>query len=418
MEEKKQIIEGQGPRFLYPTSRQFPFDEVCERIVRELEARNWRVPDIKVEFDIYGTGEAKYQMVRYIKGDNFKLWFCRIQGRLNNHWNNTAAVSELVIPRMELHVYEDESGPTFYLYVGKNWKKDHGKFINSRKVHSKLDHKSRIYLKYTGGCKKPNDSGLQHTYGGRRSPYLVHTNDLGREYDPEGKEPCYFVTDDIFTQFTKWLEENVLNHILAQPVATVEIGAFQPEKVILFPDSIGPLFTFGTWQDKERIEQGKEDPKKLEACYRYGLSGSGYRLVSYEAPNDGTMPEIAYDGFEWCGIGEVAPTTLIEELEIPGHHRWPDREQFVIRVIPNRANGIYVADISVRDNYKKKIFENNPEQERMSDKEYHEYLRTAGRTIIPISEYRGDYKKPVVLIKRELSFNEVEIVSGPHKKAR
>ena len=45
------------PQFLYPYSRQFPFDEVAEKIVRAIEKRNWKVPGITVEFDIYGSGE-------------------------------------------------------------------------------------------------------------------------------------------------------------------------------------------------------------------------------------------------------------------------------------------------------------------------------------------------------------------------
>ena len=40
-------------QFLYPTSRMFPVDEVCEKIVRELEKRDWNVPDINVEFYSY-----------------------------------------------------------------------------------------------------------------------------------------------------------------------------------------------------------------------------------------------------------------------------------------------------------------------------------------------------------------------------
>ena len=80
------------PRFLYPQSRQFPFDEVCEQIVRALEERNWSVPGITVDFDVYGTGDEKYRLVRHIKGDDFKLWFCRPQA-LMGRWNDTAAVT-------------------------------------------------------------------------------------------------------------------------------------------------------------------------------------------------------------------------------------------------------------------------------------------------------------------------------------
>ena len=65
------------PQFLYPRSRQFPFDEIAENIVRALEKRNWNVPGIEVEFDTYGSGEAKYKYVKRITGKDFILYFMR-----------------------------------------------------------------------------------------------------------------------------------------------------------------------------------------------------------------------------------------------------------------------------------------------------------------------------------------------------
>ena len=415
MNEKQE--EYIGPTFLYPKSRQFPFDEVCERIVRELEIRNWQVPGIEVKFDVYGSGEAKFRMVRCLKGKDFKLLFCRTQGKAGDHYSDVAAVTEMIIPKMHLRVYEDESGPSFYCYVGKNWERDRKSFMNRFKVNSKMDKKPRIYIQYTGGCVQPSNGGIQHTYGGRRSPYFVHNND-GREYAPKGKEPNYFVTGDIFSEFTKWLTENILNHILAQSIPCKKIDVFPTDDVIPFPKSVGHLFTFGEWKDKKRINQGRKDPSKLKKSDRYGLYGSGYRLVSLGVSNDGTFPELAFDGFEWCGIGEVTADTPIKDLEVPGHYRWSDRQQFIIRVTPSSANGIYVADMSAQDEYKQKLFEENPKQERMTDEQYNEFQRVSSRTLIPITEYKGDYKRPVVLINREMYFNEVEIVSGPHKERR
>lgn len=59
------------PKFLYPHSRQFPFDEVAEKIVRELKKRNFDIPGIEVELDSYGSGEEKYIYVSMIKGADF-----------------------------------------------------------------------------------------------------------------------------------------------------------------------------------------------------------------------------------------------------------------------------------------------------------------------------------------------------------
>jgi hypothetical protein len=202
------VVTATEPTFLYPHSRQFPFDEVCEQIVRALEERNWNVPGISVEFDVYGTGDEKYRMVRHIKGQNFKLWFCRVQGNMG-HYNDTAAVTEIVIPRKELHVYDDESGPTFRVYVGKNWPKDQERWFNGSKVNSKLNGEPRWYLQYSGGCFC-GQAGTLHIHTGQRNAMLVHTNDLGREYDRKGREPKQYYTKTVFLEFTKWLESNVL----------------------------------------------------------------------------------------------------------------------------------------------------------------------------------------------------------------
>jgi hypothetical protein len=106
-----------GITFLYPESRQYPVDQVCEKIVRALEKRNWKIDGIEVEFTDLGTGEEKYRRVSKIEGENFKLWFCRTQKNINPDYNDISAISEISIPRRKLCVYSDESGPSYYTYV-------------------------------------------------------------------------------------------------------------------------------------------------------------------------------------------------------------------------------------------------------------------------------------------------------------
>ena len=241
-DEQNQQIERSRvmTEFLYPTSRQFPFDKVCDIIVRALEERNWQVPDIDVEFHEYGSGAQKFRAVSQIKSQDFKLWFCRVQRTMpGGRWNDTAAVTEIVIPGKELYVYDDESGPDFYLYVGNDWRRDRKKFMNSSKVNSKLNGEPKMYLQYHGGCDCRATAGaafeavgfltamvtgdaeklarMTHTHQGRRSPLLVHTNDLGREYDPEGDEPKLFRTDEVMAEFKQYLEEVVLKMIVSHP---------------------------------------------------------------------------------------------------------------------------------------------------------------------------------------------------------
>jgi len=197
------------PQFLYPYSRQFPFDEVAERIVRAMEKRNWEVPGISVDFYTYGSGEAKYKMVNNIVGDDFKLHFGRPQGQISDNKNDIAALANVCIPKEILQVYEDESGPTYYLYVGNNWDGDRAWFMNSIKIHAKLNAEPRRYLNYRG-----------NTYQ-TRATELISDSDGNRDYSPEGDEPVRINLQHKFNEFTAWLEEHVLNYILSFPEADI-----------------------------------------------------------------------------------------------------------------------------------------------------------------------------------------------------
>jgi hypothetical protein len=411
-EQLQQQAKSNGIQFLYPISTQYPFDYVCQQIVLELEKRNWEVPGITVEFNEYGTGDDKYRMAYDIRGEQFRLHFCRGQRPLSGgRLNDIAAVTELITPYGQINVHEDESGPTFYLYTGGNWERDREHFMHSTKVNSRLRNEPKMYLQYSGSASI--DGG--YTYSGQRSKYLVHTNDIGRQYDPDEFEPKWFYTADTMKDFQLYFE-NVLSGILLEPIPKERIDKFIPPPFVAFPESIGPLFCFGEYDDAKRIIQGKKDPSELEPSERYGLIGNGYRLVPLGVPNKGTFPEIAYEGFLWCGIGKVIHDTAIDSLMVPGHSRYSDREQFVVCVTPKSAEGIYIADHAVWEKRRKEIIEaTTNERDRFTNDEVSDFTRARGATIIPIAEYKGGYEQPIVLVHRELSFNEVAIVSGPHK---
>jgi hypothetical protein len=206
--------------FFYPKSRQYPIDEVCEKIVRALEKRKWKVPAIQVEFDD-SERELKYRHVSKIKGEDFQLCFGRVQGRIDRSKNDIAAIAQIVIPRKELHVHEDESGPTFYTYVGDNWEKDKDTFMKRPRVLSKLYGEPKTYLKYTGRCGPLDENGYSgRSYQHQRNPYLVNDDDLGREYKACGDESKYFHTDQVFQEINEWLNVNVLERIEAAEEAT------------------------------------------------------------------------------------------------------------------------------------------------------------------------------------------------------
>lgn len=203
------------PKFIFPTRTQFgELDEVCNSIVRELEKRNFKVSGIDVEFY---SGNYKGIAVSTIKGKDFKIWFCGIDTHKIN------------IPQKELSVFDDESGPSFYFYVGKDWEKHKKSFMYGSKVHSKLEKRPRRYLQYSGAFGKPGEelaSCYPSSWSNTRRPFLIHDNDLNREYYPKGDEPRFFVTEDVMKEFTGWLKENVLNCITNQPLPEKKLELF------------------------------------------------------------------------------------------------------------------------------------------------------------------------------------------------
>ena len=385
------------PEFLYPHSRQFPFDEVAEKIVRELEKRNWNVPGITVKFDTYGSGEAKYKLVREINGENFKLYFSRGQGRLNDtNWNDTAALHSVYIPKQIIEVYEDESGPTYYLYVGKNWEKDKKFFMNSIKVNSKLRGEPRRYLKYTG-----------NTYMSRATE-LVSYNDLGREYSPMGDEPRKINLEQKFKEFTSWLKEFVLDYILTFPEQKVK-----EETVIELIPYEGPwltVFSLCGWRDAERILQGKEKPNGLPLQDRHAYFCGGGRLVPLDVRNNDRFPQIAREGFIWCDVNpNITPDSKVDDisrciaLQTGGN--------YIIAVKLKYANDVYVADNAKYEEKRHQLFASIAPRDRLTDEELGDALAARGATIVPITEYKGDYKEPIVLINRELDFDEIDWIA-------
>lgn len=381
--------------FLYPKSRQYPFDEVCEKIVRALEKRNWKVPGIQVEFHDSGTGELKYRHVSKIKGEDFKLWFCRIQGSINAWRNDIAAIKEVVIPKKELHVHEDESGPTFYTYIGDNWEKDKDIFMNGSKSHSKLDGKLKIYLEYTGRCSPLDENGYSgQNYQHSRNPYLVNDDARGREYKACSGESKYFRTHQVFQEINEWLNVNVLERIESiEEVADVELTT---EPCIPYPEHVGPFYVKIDQPTYKRILKGKEDKNQLEPSERYALIGGGHSLVPFNVRNDGSVPEEAYNGFK---RGKLKRPDLTGD----------DNCFALLRISPKNAKDLFVADYEPAS---RQCFEANAKERKLTAEEYDEYQRCRGRTIVPIHEYKGDYEVPVILIdgSRELSLDEVEIV--------
>lgn len=387
-----------SPLFVYPTAQTYPFDDVYRQIVHALEARNWSVPGIEVKFSVYGTGAQKIRHVWTIEGANFVLCSGRNQGHLNNRSLNKAAVMQMIIPGHDLTVH-DNGSTRYSMYVGSDWESDCFSFLHGLKVNSKLRSEPRTYLHYVSRGNWP---------------LLLHDNDLNREYDPLPGEPDKIVGADLFALVTEWLKSSVLAVINSYPIPKERIDYFA-QAATPVPNDIAPIFVFGNREDADRVGRNKLVPEKVEPKDQYGLIVTGYRLVPHGMPSDQSFPEKAYDSFRWAGFGEVDSSVDIVTLSIPDHYRYADREQYVFRVTPRRADELFVADHAAYQRLHGHYQEVMRAEKRnsLTNDEVNEALAARAATLTPLADYDGTFENPVVLISRELDVDEVELVSGP-----
>ena len=368
------------PTFVYPTSRQFPFDSLGARIIGELELRYWMVPGIKIKVDVYGSGKEKFQRISEIEGDEFLLHF------------DYDGLRQIVIPYKELKVYSDESGPSLRYYVGKNYEKDKEWFKHSIKVNSKLRGEPRRYLRYDG-------RGHNH-----RATTLVHDNDLNREYDPEGNEPTSFNVDDVFDEVCKYLEY-IIEYILQYPELNYNaIPPVETDKVIPYEGVFDNVYVPIDSNMVRHITKAKAG-ELIDDKHYYAVS-PGRRLCNLNVHGD--FDRICYDGFVWADPNitdkEIHDSRdLVEHVQDSQHTLWEDANS-VAEVKILYSNGVYVVDDDEFENKRQEFFLTT---DRLTDEELDQCYTARAKTLVPINEYKGGYKNPIVLFNREVEFDEV-----------
>jgi hypothetical protein len=386
------------PEMLRPTARVFSFDAVITEIAEALEARNWDIPGMQVEFDVYGRGDALYRYLKKVSGSDFVLEFGRSQENMGS-FNNIAAISRIAILKKDLTVHSDQSGPTLMEYIGRAWKSDQKKFLNGS-LWFYRDKRDRL-LEFKDSCNCGGARGMEHTHTGRLSPILTSKGEPTRTYR----------TNQLFDEFAAWLVSNVLAVIKTQPLSEPDYTRFDVAD-IPYPEDAPALFSFAQFREGMKIRTGKSDPSLLPADDRFALQ-QGRRLVHLgTSDKENPVPDAAYDGFVWCGVGPVTVESTVKDNPIGDEIPWD--QVFVCRIVPNRANDIYVADHAAYEKRRKELFDSIGDRDLLTDQEVNELYLVRGRTMVPITEYDGSYERPIVLIGREVGFDEIEIVSGPH----
>lgn len=190
--------------FLFPTSRQYPVDEVCEQIIRALHARNFEVPGLKVCIKQPSWENVAY--VTGIVGPNFGIQFEQ-RGFVAG-----IDVTKIHIPGQELSLSEVER------YIFLHLCDDHATSASDR------SNQGRKGLCVYRGSENATYVRLHEP---TRPVYLVATDDsrwIERGF------PSHFLTRDVLTRFSRWLKDNVLARIESGTAFTADSPAeSQPE---------------------------------------------------------------------------------------------------------------------------------------------------------------------------------------------
>ena len=208
--------------FHFPRARQYPFDEVCERIVRALANRWYMVPDFVLLFDRNPPGGPEF-VREILVPHEVRLRFARLQGHFNfgdRRIADSAAVGLITIAKcpiatiekpvtLELYVEERESACVLYTMVGGSWLE----FSGEPKMGNVREGGERRYLRYAASYESTRIKMSTATRTNLRPPFFVHDRDRGREHDLMPGEPRFFPTDPIFDAITQWLMTQLLPRI-------------------------------------------------------------------------------------------------------------------------------------------------------------------------------------------------------------
>lgn len=210
--------------------------------------------------------------------------------------------------------------------------------------------------------------------------------------------------------FAQYLKIKVLHRLILSQTPQDTIPDFfgDNKEPITLPEGLGSFFAFADDRAIDRIRQGQSDISQLPEYERYALC-SGWRLLNLGVKDDGTFSRKAYDGFLWCGFGEPSEEN-VEKLDDVSFRLSSERN--IVVIDPKTADEIYVCDAEAYENARKKYFGDKPSDHYASDQDIDEFKRAMARTLIPVTEYKGDHVTPILLISRELNFDEVEILEG------
>lgn len=170
--------------FLFPSSRKYPVDQMCERIVQELHARNFEVPGVSVMLTRPSWNNEKY--VSNIQGPNFEIDFEQRDSA------NAIDVTRIHIPGKQLRLHTNIKH--IVLQLGAS---------DPEVASGRRNQQRESVAVYWGSQCESRVVPPVETL----PIYLFATTDL--RWLERGL-PSHFLTRDVFNRFNQWLRDNVI----------------------------------------------------------------------------------------------------------------------------------------------------------------------------------------------------------------
>lgn len=387
LKDKRVLINlyGKTPKLDTTLHFQTSLETLCYHILNEVKKRNFEIDGIDIDFLYKQEKKSEKNIndiieISSISGENFRISFS--QKRLDF----------IQIPKKEISLYRDTGDVDLTIYVGDKWEEDKERFYYKVKTNSKLNNEKKWYLKYSTSTHKNISTNGKH---GKeedfhnliqreikikkifndykvnfqdeiRNIYFLPDNDLNREYTPEGDELDFYYTDDIFYIFYKWLEKNVYNKIKKldrPPKKPIKEIFKEPEKIKIdnnILDKLNPIYTV---------------VDNLIDYENYGCIFPSYRLLYLGdriKKKDSKYYDIVNDGFIW---------SYNKEDKILNQ-----KSKHIFKLHLKHANEVYVINSKNIDQHER------------------------AKSIIFINDYKGEYKNPMVIIRRKLLKDEIELI--------
>ena len=351
--------------------------KLCLQIWDVIEKRNFDIPGLKPHFVMKDDCETVEMMsIRY--NDWFRIW----------------GSGEIVTNTMKVHCWGNwPASASLEYFIGEIGSEDHTNFLNGGTlVNSKLRGHKKIHLRY----ESKNDGVFRHD------------NDLGRLYEPEGREPRRFEYDEVMKHVRETCQE-VLNELEAIPTPEQRNIFTKPNDIPLTNPLFDgqPLYGYAKLREKEVV-------KTLEC---------GWRMVplSGQRPKEHKYRNLMTEGF-------VA-------LEREFHDRPVDTDYYqsgmytssqyeylnVYEIHLKNANHVYVIDSSLQDKARVKAMEEHEKKHpnwkesedwdirspKFTDDEVAQIRSDQASTMVHINDYKGEYDAPIVMVCRRVEADEI-----------